>query len=70
MQPPGKREKQVYLCGPGSNEQNGRLGGLSLPGNSFVRLTDRPDMIIVVYRGRKPIRQQHQHTVDIQWLEH
>ena len=31
-----------------------RLGGLSLPRNSVVRLTDRPDMTLDVYRGRKP----------------
>ena len=30
-----------------------RLGGLSLPGKSVVRLTDRPDMTFDVYRGRK-----------------
>ena len=30
-----------------------RLGGLSLPGKSVVRLTDRPDMTLDVYRGRK-----------------
>ena len=30
-----------------------RLGGLSLPRKSVVRLTDRPDMTLVVYRGRK-----------------
>ena len=30
-----------------------RLGGLSLPRKSVVRLTDRPDMTIDVYRGRK-----------------
>ena len=29
------------------------LGGLSLPGKSVVRLTDRPDMTLDVYRGRK-----------------
>ena len=29
-----------------------RLGGLSLPRNSVVRLTDCPDMTIAVYRGR------------------
>ena len=32
-----------------------RLGGLSLPRKSVVRLTDRPDMSLDVYRGRKPI---------------
>ena len=30
-----------------------RLGGLSLPKKSVVRLTDRPDMTLDVYRGRK-----------------
>ena len=30
-----------------------RLGGLSLLMKSVVRLTDRPDMILDVYRGRK-----------------
>ena len=29
-----------------------RLGGLSLPRNSVIRITDRPDMTIVVNRGR------------------
>ena len=37
-----------------------RLGGLSLPRESVVRLTDRPDMTLDVYRGRKTtIQQQH-----------
>ena len=35
-----------------------RLGGLSLPRKSVVRLTDRPDMTIAVYRGRKTVTQQ------------
>ena len=30
-----------------------RLGGLSLPRKSVVRLTDRPDITFDVYRGRK-----------------
>ena len=30
-----------------------RLGVLSLPRKSVVRLTDRPDMTLDVYRGRK-----------------
>ena len=34
------------------------LGSLSLPRNSVVRLTDRPDMTIAVYRGCKATRQQ------------
>ena len=32
---------------------------LSLPRNSVVRLTDRPDMTIAVYRGCKATTQQH-----------
>ena len=36
-----------------------RLGGLSLPRKSVVRLTDRPDMTLDVYRGRKRTVQQH-----------
>ena len=38
-----------------------RLGGLSLPRKSVVRLTDRPDMTLDVYRGRKTTN-QHQQT--------
>ena len=30
-----------------------RLGGLSLPVKSVVKLTDRPDRTLDVYRGRK-----------------
>ena len=37
-----------------------RLGGLSLPRKSVVRLTDHPDMTLDVYRGRKTTTQQHQ----------
>ena len=37
-----------------------RLGGLSLPRKSVVRLTDRPDMTLDVYRGRKTTMQQMQ----------
>ena len=42
-----------------------RLGGLSLPRKSVVRLTDRPDMTLYVYRGRKTKiqQQQSQHNV-------
>ena len=36
------------------------LGGLSLPRKSVVRLTDRPDMTLDVYRGCKTITQQQQ----------
>ena len=35
-----------------------RLGGLSLPRKSVVRLTDRPDMTLDVYRGSKTTMQQ------------
>ena len=37
-----------------------RLGGLSLPRKSVVRLTDRPDMTLAVYHGRKTTTQQQQ----------
>ena len=36
-----------------------RLGGLSLPRKSVVRLTDRPDMTLDVYRGRKTTSQSN-----------
>ena len=39
-----------------------RLGGLSLPRKSVVRLTDRPDMTFDVYRGRKTTIQQQQQS--------
>ena len=35
-----------------------RLGGVSLPRKSVVRLTDRPDMTLDVYRRRKTTKQQ------------
>ena len=35
-----------------------RIGGLSLPRKSVVRLTDHPDMTLDVYRGRKTTMQQ------------
>ena len=37
--------------------QVNRLGGLSLPRKSVVRLTDRPDMTLDVYRGRETTMQ-------------
>ena len=37
-----------------------RLGGLSLPRKSVVRLTDRLDMTLDVYRGHKKNKQQQQ----------
>ena len=41
-----------------------RLGGLSLPRKHVVRLTDRPDMTLDVYRRYETTAQQQQ-----QWLE-
>ena len=41
-----------------------RLGGLSLPRKSVVRLTDRPDMTLDVYRGRKTTMQQCNNILD------
>ena len=38
------------------------LGGLSQPRKSVVRLTDRPDMTLDVYPGRKTTTQQHATT--------
>ena len=46
-----------------------RLGGLSLPRISVVKLTDRPDMTLDVYRGRKTTIQQYNITLRIQRLE-
>ena len=40
--------------------QVNRLGGLSLPRKSVVRLTNRHDMTLDVYRGRKTTTQQQQ----------
>ena len=40
-----------------------RLGGLSLPRKSVVRLTDRPDMTLDVYRGRRTTMQQQQQFI-------
>ena len=40
-----------------------RLGGLSLPKKSMVRITDRPDMTLDVYRRRKTTLQQQRFTV-------
>ena len=45
-----------------------RLGGLSLPRKSVVRLTDRPDMTLDVYCGRKTTNQQ-QHTLSKAFLK-
>ena len=42
-----------------------RLGGLSLPRKNVVRLTDRPDMTLDVYRGRKTTIQPIQPTSEV-----
>ena len=39
--------------------------GLSLPRKSVVRLTDRPDMTLDVYRGRKTTMQQQQQIASV-----
>ena len=46
-----------------------RLGGLILPRKSVVRLTDRPDMTLDVYRGRKTTIQQQQQQVSNKFIE-
>ena len=40
-----------------------RLGGLSLPRISVVRLTDRPDMTSDVYHGHETTMQQKQQQI-------
>ena len=45
-----------------------RLGGLSLPRKSVVRLTDRPDMTLDVYRGRKTTIQKKKKNTDIPYI--
>ena len=46
-----------------------RLGGLSLPRKSVVRLTDRLDMTLDVYRGRITTMQQQQQLTKIHtWI--
>ena len=45
-----------------------RLGGLSLPRKSVVRLTDRPVMTLDVYRGRKTTKQQQNYMIVVQNL--
>ena len=46
-----------------------RLGGLRLPRKSVVRLSDRPDMTLDVYRGRKTTIQQQQYNYKTSGLE-
>ena len=44
-----------------------RLGGLSLPRKSVVRLTDRPDMTLDIYRGRKTTMQLQKKQLNIRY---
>ena len=44
-----------------------RLGGLSLPRKSVVRLTDRLNMTLDVYRGRKTTNLQYCLPVNLIW---
>ena len=44
-----------------------RLGGLSLPRKSVVRLIYRPEMTLDVYRGRKTTKQQQQQHMQEKW---
>ena len=46
-----------------------RLGGLSLPRKSVIRLTDRPDMTLDVYSGRKTTMQQLLFLGVVGWCE-
>ena len=46
-----------------------RLGGLSLPSKSVVRLTDCPDMTLDVYRGRKTTMQQQCNKSKLELLD-
>ena len=46
-------------------EKEKERGGLSLPSKSVVRLTDRPDMTLDVYRGRKTTIQQQQKSLSL-----
>ena len=43
-----------------------RLGGLSLPKKSVVKLTDRPDMTLDFYRGRETTI--HQQRTVVVWV--
>ena len=46
-----------------------RIGGLSLPRKSVVRLTDRPDMTLDVYHGCKTtIQEQYNNDCVAGWL--
>ena len=46
-------------------ELGNRLGGLSLPKKSVVWLTDRPDMTLDIYRGRKTTTRKNRPQVQI-----
>ena len=42
-----------------------RLGGLSLPRKSVVRLTDHPNMTLDVYRGRKTKKKKKKININL-----
>ena len=46
-----------------------RLGGLSLPRKSVVRLTDRPNMTLDVYSGRKTTIQKSYRRATVKILK-
>ena len=54
--PPLIQEGQLSVTGENyvHEELANRFGGISLPRKSVVRLTDRPDMTLAVYRERPP----------------
>ena len=54
------QEGQLSVCQYVHEVLVNRLGGLSLPRKSVVRLTDHPDMTLDVYHGRKTTIQQQQ----------
>ena len=66
---PGSKPGPATLVSPSADSKRAvviywrkyvhRLGGLSLARKSVVRLTDRPDMTLVVYRRRKTTQQQN-----------
>ena len=46
-----------------------RLGGLSLPRKSVVRSTERPDMTLDVYCGRKTTIQHKYNLLSLKYFE-
>ena len=50
--------------------QVNRLGGLSLPRKSVVRLTDRPNMTLDVYCGRKTTKPSKKYRTLLRLKQH